>query len=78
MRSSGTSFLSLLVRICTEDQQAVQISTGDVVYDDFEDGPIRAELETRLQHLQPSEILIPNMTFTKATESILRTHTLKR
>ncbi|KAI8325816.1 hypothetical protein GQ54DRAFT_282541 [Martensiomyces pterosporus] len=38
---------------------AVQISTGEVIYDCFEDGYLRSELETRLMHLQPGEILIP-------------------
>ncbi|KAJ2520574.1 Mismatch repair protein msh3 [Coemansia sp. RSA 1939] len=38
---------------------AVQITTGDVVYDYFEDGYLRSSLETRLMHLQPGEIIIP-------------------
>ncbi|GAA5978239.1 hypothetical protein JCM10908_004283 [Rhodotorula pacifica] len=37
---------------------SVAPSTGAVVYDEFEDGFMRAELETRLLHLQPSELLI--------------------
>jgi len=32
--------------------------TGDVVWDRFEDGYMRAELETRVLHLLPSEILL--------------------
>ncbi|GAA6006379.1 mismatch repair protein MSH3 [Rhodotorula paludigena] len=37
---------------------AVVPSTGQVVYDEFEDGLMRAELETRMLHLQPSELLL--------------------
>ncbi|OWF46885.1 DNA mismatch repair protein Msh3-like [Mizuhopecten yessoensis] len=37
---------------------AIQPSTGDVVYDSFEDNAMHGELETRLFHIQPSEILI--------------------
>lgn len=37
---------------------AVQPTTGDVVYDDFEDGFMRSELETRLLHIAPCEFLI--------------------
>ncbi|KAJ2502934.1 Mismatch repair protein msh3 [Coemansia sp. RSA 1972] len=38
---------------------AVQVATGSVVYDVFEDGFLRSELDTRLAHLQPKEILVP-------------------
>ncbi|KAJ2817384.1 Mismatch repair protein msh3, partial [Coemansia sp. 'formosensis'] len=38
---------------------AVQITTGNVVYDNFEDGFLRSALETRLTHLQPGELLVP-------------------
>ena len=37
---------------------AVQPATGDVIYDDFEDGFMRSEIETRLLHLAPVEFLI--------------------
>lgn len=37
---------------------AVQPATGDIIYDDFEDGFMRSEIETRLLHLAPSEFLI--------------------
>ncbi len=30
-----------------------------MVYDIFEDGNARTELETRLEHLQPVELLLP-------------------
>ncbi|KAI9504580.1 muts domain V-domain-containing protein [Coemansia spiralis] len=41
---------------------AVQITTGDVVYDCFDDGYLRSALETRLMHLQPGELLVsPNL-----------------
>jgi DNA mismatch repair protein MSH3 len=37
---------------------AVQPSTGDIIYDDFEDSWMRSELETRLLHISPCEFLI--------------------
>jgi len=37
---------------------AVQPYTGDVIYDDFEDGFMRSEIETRLLHMAPSEFLV--------------------
>ncbi|BGP37749.1 Mismatch repair protein msh3 [Rhodotorula kratochvilovae] len=37
---------------------AVVPSTGTVVYDEFDDTLMRAELETRMLHLQPSELLL--------------------
>lgn len=38
---------------------AVNLSTGDVIHDTFEDGCLRAALETRLLHLSPTEVLLP-------------------
>ena len=37
---------------------AVQPATGDVIYDHFEDGFMRSEIETRLLHIAPCEFLI--------------------
>ena len=37
---------------------AVQPSTGDVIYDEFSDGFMRSEIETRLLHIAPCELLI--------------------
>ncbi|XP_029192324.2 DNA mismatch repair protein Msh3-like isoform X1 [Acropora millepora] len=39
---------------------AVQPSTGDIIHDEFEDGPSFTELETRFEHIGPEEILLPN------------------
>ncbi|KAJ6145534.1 hypothetical protein N7470_009429 [Penicillium chermesinum] len=36
----------------------VQPATGDIIYDDFEDGFMRSEIETRLLHIAPCEIVI--------------------
>ncbi|KAK2548691.1 DNA mismatch repair protein Msh3 [Acropora cervicornis] len=41
---------------------AVQPSTGDIIHDEFEDGPSFTELETRFEHIGPEEILLPNST----------------
>ncbi|KAI9022317.1 muts domain V-domain-containing protein [Phycomyces nitens] len=38
---------------------AVSPSTGDVIYDVFEDGFMRSELETRMLHIEPCELLLP-------------------
>ncbi|KAJ9655158.1 Mismatch repair protein msh3 [Neophaeococcomyces mojaviensis] len=37
---------------------AVQPATGDIIYDNFEDGFMRSEIETRLLHIAPCEFLI--------------------
>ncbi|KAK4227493.1 muts domain V-domain-containing protein [Podospora fimiseda] len=37
---------------------AVQPATGDIIYDNFEDGFMRREIETRLLHISPCEFLI--------------------
>ncbi|KAG8525356.1 Mismatch repair protein msh3 [Bacidia gigantensis] len=49
---------------------AVQPATGDVIYDDFEDGFMRSEIETRLLHIAPCEILIVG-SLSKATEKLV-------
>ncbi|GAA5863812.1 hypothetical protein JCM1840_005775 [Sporobolomyces johnsonii] len=50
---------------------AVMPSTGEVVYDEFEDGLMRSELETRMLHLQPSELLLQK-DLTSASESMVK------
>jgi DNA mismatch repair protein MSH3 len=50
---------------------AVQPATGDIVYDDFEDGFMRAEIETRLLHIAPCELLIVGEP-SKATEKLVQ------
>ncbi|KAF9069829.1 DNA mismatch repair protein MSH3 [Rhodocollybia butyracea] len=47
-------------------------STGDVVYDEFEDSLMRLELETRLAHLKPVELLCSSDGLTRPTEKLLR------
>ena len=51
--------------------QAVQPSTGDIIYDCFYDNETRSELETRITHIQPSEILVPN-SLTAKTEQMIK------
>ena len=51
--------------------QAVQPCTGDVVYDEFEDGPSFTELETRFEHIGPAEILLPDSVNT-LTDNFIR------
>jgi DNA mismatch repair protein MSH3 len=50
---------------------AVQPGTGDVIHDDFEDGFMRAEIETRLLHIAPCEFLIVGEA-SKATEKLIQ------
>ncbi|KIW72290.1 hypothetical protein PV04_00495 [Phialophora macrospora] len=49
---------------------AVQPATGDLIYDDFEDGFMRSEIETRLLHIAPCEFLIVGE-LSKATEKLV-------
>ena len=48
----------------------MQPSTGDVIYDEFEDGFLRSEIETRLLHIAPCELLIVGE-LTKATDKLV-------
>ena len=50
---------------------AVQPSVGDVIYDDFEDGFMRSEIETRLLHIAPCEILLVGE-LSKASEKLIK------
>ncbi|KXN82576.1 DNA mismatch repair protein MSH3 [Leucoagaricus sp. SymC.cos] len=47
-------------------------STGDVVWDDFEDSLMRIELETRLVHTRPAELLIPEQGLSEPTSKMLK------
>lgn len=50
---------------------AVQPATGDIVYDSFEDGFMRSEVETRLLHISPCEFLIVGE-LSKGTEKLVQ------
>lgn len=50
---------------------AVQPATGDIIYDDFEDGFMRSEVETRLLHIAPCEFLVVG-SLSKATEKLVQ------
>ncbi|EED18672.1 DNA mismatch repair protein Msh3 [Talaromyces stipitatus ATCC 10500] len=50
---------------------AVQPATGDIVYDEFEDGFMRGEIETRLLHIAPCEILIVGE-LSRATDKLVK------
>ncbi|KAM0792374.1 hypothetical protein ACM66B_005054 [Microbotryomycetes sp. NB124-2] len=50
---------------------AVVPSTGEVIHDCFEDSLMRSELETRILHLQPSELLMPD-TLSRESTSIMK------
>ncbi|KAK3394210.1 muts domain V-domain-containing protein [Podospora didyma] len=50
---------------------AVQPATGDIIYDGFQDGFMRRDIETRLLHISPCEFLIVGE-LTKNTEKIIQ------
>jgi DNA mismatch repair protein MSH3 len=50
---------------------AVQPTTGDIVYDEFDDSFMRSEIETRLLHIAPCEMLIVGE-LSKATEKLVQ------
>jgi DNA mismatch repair protein MSH3 len=78
--SPATGFLLCMTEINTKgygnDEKvhvgmvAVQPATGDVLYDDFEDGFMRSEIETRLLHIAPSEFVLVGE-LSKATEKLV-------
>ncbi|KAI9277084.1 muts domain V-domain-containing protein [Phascolomyces articulosus] len=56
---------------------AVQPGTGDVTYDSFVDGYMRSELETRILHIEPCELLLP-FSLSKATEKVVKHMSMQR
>ncbi|KAG9099780.1 Mismatch repair protein msh3 [Ceratobasidium sp. 370] len=50
---------------------AVTPATGDIVYDAFDDTYMRSEIETRMAHVRPLELLLPERRLTKPTEKML-------
>jgi DNA mismatch repair protein MSH3 len=78
--STSTGYLLCLtesnVRASSNDEKvlvgmvAVQPVTGDVIYDEFEDGFMRSEIETRLLHVDPCEFLVVGE-ISKATEKLI-------
>ncbi|KAI8904154.1 DNA mismatch repair protein Msh3 [Powellomyces hirtus] len=51
---------------------AVQLHTGDIIFDEFEDNHFRNELETRFMHIQPSEIILTANAMSDITEKLLK------
>ncbi len=49
---------------------SVEVNTGHLTYDQFSDGHARSELETRIAHLAPAELLVPPK-LTKPTEKVI-------
>ncbi|KAJ8078692.1 Mismatch repair protein msh3 [Marasmius tenuissimus] len=50
---------------------AITPSTGDVVWDEFDDVLMRLDLETRIEHLRPTEILVIREGLTQPTKRML-------
>ncbi|KAJ2917229.1 hypothetical protein MD484_g3189, partial [Candolleomyces efflorescens] len=77
-RYTPPPFMCLVEESKQDDPEKVFISvisvcptTGDVIWDDFQDTNMRIELETRLAHIQPSEILLPKHGLTPQTAKML-------
>lgn len=51
---------------------AVDCTTGDVVYDGFLDNTLRSDFESRLVAIDPVEIIMPDSSLSKQTESVVR------
>ena len=50
---------------CADDKVSIGVvcvdtASGDIVYDDFQDGTMRSELAARVTHLQPRELVLPD------------------
>ncbi|KZV92839.1 hypothetical protein EXIGLDRAFT_717809 [Exidia glandulosa HHB12029] len=78
-QGSPPSILCLVERKTPADDGKVVISlvsvtpsTGDVVYDEFEDTQVRTELETRIAYLKPWELLLPAKGLSTLTEDMLK------
>ncbi|KAL9986291.1 hypothetical protein ACROYT_G000415 [Oculina patagonica] len=78
----GSGYLMCLVEVDLQDSKtssdkkifglvAVQPSTGDVIYDEFEDGRSYTELESHFEHISPEELLLPE-SLTVRTENFIR------
>ncbi len=50
--------------------QSVDPGTGEIIFDEFEDSARRDQLETRLTHIKPAEILLPE-TISAATTKLV-------
>ncbi|KAI6103556.1 muts domain V-domain-containing protein [Pisolithus sp. B1] len=51
---------------------AITPSTGDVIWDEFDDSIMRSELETRLVHTRPAELVLPEQGLSRLTEKVLK------
>ncbi|XP_071506743.1 DNA mismatch repair protein Msh3-like [Diadema antillarum] len=81
--SSPTSYLLCLCEVAKEGVKspksdgvkfglvAVQPATGDIVYDSFHDNKHLSELDTRMHHIRPIELLLPEH-LSSETEKILK------
>ncbi|KAJ6547415.1 muts domain V-domain-containing protein [Mycena capillaripes] len=67
----GNSDKSTGVDVCI-GMVSVSPSVGDVVWDVFDDSPMRIELETRLVHSKPTELLLQRNGLSKSTDKMLK------
>lgn len=74
------SLVSIVERLDEGDEDAEKtrigivanfVSTGEIVWDEFDDAGLRSELDTRLAHLSPLELLLPPK-LTRRTEQVLK------
>ncbi|KAH6573619.1 hypothetical protein BASA62_002879 [Batrachochytrium salamandrivorans] len=57
---------------CQISMMAVQLATGTVVFDDFTDNFLRTELETRLSHMEPAELILPIQDLSVPTQKMIQ------
>jgi DNA mismatch repair protein MSH3 len=50
----------------------ISASTGEVLWDEFDDSHMRIELESRFAHANPSQIILPYEKLTNATERLVK------
>ncbi|KAJ1332155.1 hypothetical protein BSLG_008972 [Batrachochytrium salamandrivorans] len=68
--ATGTAESGFL--IAPHERKAVQLATGTVVFDDFTDNFLRTELETRLSHMEPAELILPIQDLSVPTQKMIQ------
>ncbi|KAJ7063163.1 muts domain V-domain-containing protein [Mycena amicta] len=63
--------IALISTFLSVPSSQFSLQDGEVVWDAFDDTPIRIELETRMAHLKPQELLIQRRGLSKYSEKML-------
>ncbi|KAF8331322.1 muts domain V-domain-containing protein [Cantharellus anzutake] len=77
-RSASRSLLCVIEEVQGQSDEkakigviAVTTTTGEIIYDEFQDSYMRTELETRMAHLRPVELLLPKCGLSSVTGRVL-------